>query len=379
MNRESNNSFHFKLSEDSKDTAYLICRGNVDLKALSTLNLWLDENPAPKTANIILEGSGIEKLDSAGAYLLSEWRDKWHQVGIQTSFQAFSSAHEILLHLVEQKRKPLPHVQEQVHMGFLATVGKRFTEQWVAFSEYLAFIGSLTLEALRVFTHKERIRIASVAAVIYKTGYLALPIIALLSFMIGVVLTYQMGLQLKSYGANIFIVDLLGLSVLREFGPLLTAIMIAGRTGSAFTAELGMMKLNQEIDALNTMGITPATLLILPRVLGLLITLPLLTIWSDIFGIIGGMIMAHNFLNITWFDFLHRFPSAVPLKSLMIGLGKAPVFSLIISSIGCFEGMKVELSAASVGSNTTRSVVSSIFFIIVADAIFSVIFSELKL
>jgi phospholipid/cholesterol/gamma-HCH transport system permease protein len=217
------------------------------------------------------------------------------------------------------------------------------------------------------------------ATIIYRNGYQALPIIFLLSFMIGVILAYQMGLQLKNYGANIYIVDLLGLSILREFGPLITAIMVAGRTGSAFTAQLGIMKVNQEIDALNTMGVTPAELLILPRIAGLLITLPLLTIWSDISAVVGGMVMSNNILNITWYDFLQRFPIVIPLKTLIIGLGKAPVFALIIASIGCFQGVRVKGSADSVGLNTTRSVVLSIFFIIVADAIFSVVFNKLKL
>ena len=139
------------------------------------------------------------------------------------------------------------------------------------------------------------------------------------------------------------------------------------------------MKVNQEIDALDTMGITPGELLLLPRIGGLVIALPLLTMWANIFGVLGGIVMANNMLNISWYDFLHRFPHVIPLRTLVIGLGKAPVFALIIGSIGCFQGMKVEGSADSLGRNTTRSVVLSIFFIIVADALFSVIFSKLKL
>jgi len=197
--------------------------------------------------------------------------------------------------------------------------------------------------------------------------------------MIGVVISYQMGNQLRNYGANVFIVNLLGLSILREFGPLITAIMVAGRTGSAFTAQLGTMKLNQEIDALNTMGVTPGQLLLLPRLLGLFIALPLLTMWANIFGVLGGMLMANNMLGITAIDFLHRFKVEIPMRALLIGLGKAPVFALLIGSIGCFQGMKVAGGADSVGKQTTRSVVLAIFFIIVADAIFSIIFSRLKL
>jgi phospholipid/cholesterol/gamma-HCH transport system permease protein len=197
--------------------------------------------------------------------------------------------------------------------------------------------------------------------------------------MIGIVIAYQMGNQLRNYGANIFIVNLLGLSILREFGPLITAIMVAGRTGSAFTAQLGMMKINQEVDALNTMGVTPAQLLLLPRLIGLLIVLPLLTVWADIFGTIGGMVMANSLLGVTSHDFLQRFQHEIPLRALLIGLYKTPVFALLIGSIGCFQGMQVRDTADSVGKNTTKSVVLAIFFIIIVDAIFSVIFSKLKL
>ena len=155
--------------------------------------------------------------------------------------------------------------------------------------------------------------------------------------------------------------------------------MVAGRTGSAFTAQLGTMKINQEIDALNIMGLPPAQLLVLPRIIGLTIALPLLTMWADIFGVIGGMVMANNMLGVTWINFLQRFQYEIPVKSLIIGLGKAPIFALLIGSISCFEGMMVKGSAESIGKQTTRSVVLSIFFIIVADAIFSIIFSKFRL
>ena len=188
-----------------------------------------------------------------------------------------------------------------------------------------------------------------------------------------------MGNQLRMYSADIFIVNLLGLSILREFGPLLTAIMVGGRTGSAFTAQLGMMKVNHEIDALTTMGITPTEILLIPRIAGLFIVVPLLTIWADIFGIMGGMMMAQHMLDISWHDFIMRFQREIPLRSLIIGLCKAPVFALIIASVGCFEGMKVSGSAESVGVRTTRSVVLSIMLIIIFDGIVSVLLSRYKL
>lgn len=357
----------------------LICRGDWNLANLQKLQKILSSATWPETGAIKIEGHAIGKMDSAGAWLLSHWQLKLEQRGIKIRLMKFSPEAESLLSLITKEvkeEKPLPRIKVP---EWLARIGMQSMASLRGFNEYLSFIGKLTFEFIRIAGSRGRIRWNSLASIIYSNGYLALPIITLLSFMIGVVITYQMGLQLKNYGANIFIVDLLGLSVLREFGPLMTAIMVAGRTGSAYTAELGIMKINQEIDALDTMGVTSGELLLLPRIMGLFIALPLLTIWADLFGVIGGMVMSNNMLGITWYDFLQRFPNVIPLRALLIGLGKAPVFALIISSIGCFQGMKVSGSADSVGRNTTRSVVMSIFFIIVADALFSIIFSKLKL
>ncbi len=333
----------------------------------------------PSTGKITIDGQAISKMDTAGAWLLNEWVEQLTKRGLTVDTEKFSSQHESLMELVNQRLQDsdvLPIVQP---LNFMQKVGTTTVQLTRGMMEYLSFVGLLSLESLRLLTHPKRLRWSAFAGVVYRTGYAALPIIALLSFMIGVVITYQMGLQLKNYGANIFIVDLLGLAILREFGPLITAIMVAGRSGSAFTAQLGMMKLNQEIDALDTMGVTPSELLLLPRIAGLVIALPLLTIWADILGVFGGMVMSNTMLNITWYDFLQRFPSVIPMRALLIGFGKAPVFAMIIASIGCYQGMKVSGGADSVGTNTTRSVVLAIFFIIVADAIFSIIFSELKL
>lgn len=361
------------------DSQRLVCKGEWDVTHVSQLQLTINAITWPTAGKINIDGRDIEKMDSAGAWLLDNLRTQLTKDSLTVSVENLANDHQELLSIVSNKlanEKPLPEVTP---IPWLASVGMKTIQGLSEFQDYLAFIGKLSLEALRIGFNPKHLRWGAIANVIYRTGFQGLPIIALLSLLIGVVITYQMGLQLKNYGANIFIVDLLGLSILREFGPLITAIMVAGRTGSAFTAQLGMMKLNQEIDALDTMGVTPAELLLLPRITGLFVALPLLTVWADIFGVLGGMIMSNTMLSITWYDFLHRFPTVIPLRALLLGLGKAPVFALIISSIGCYQGMKVKESADSVGLNTTRSVVLSIFFIIVADAIFSVIFSELKL
>lgn len=361
------------------ESRQLICGGEWDLAHLPAQESLLDQIHVRK-GEIVVNGAAITTMDTAGAWLLNTWIHKQRQLGNQVTQKDFSAQHAELLDLIAQRLQDNVTKQTEVApVGLMTRFGRGTVAGLNVFFEYLTFVGLLSLEALRILANPRRVRWGSIASVIYRTGYSAIPIIALLSFMIGVVITYQMGLQLKNYGANIFIVDLLGLAILREFGPLLTAIMVAGRSGSAYTAQLGMMKLNQEIDALDTMGVTPSELLLLPRIAGLVIALPLLTVWADIMGVVGGMVMSNNMLSITWYDFMHRFPNVIPLRALFIGVGKAPVFALIISSVGCFQGMKVSGSADSVGVNTTRSVVLSIFFIIVADAIFSIIFSVLKL
>lgn len=357
----------------------LICQGEWNLSSLPFLKATLENISWPKSGEVTIQGKSISNMDVAGAWLLNSRIKQLENSGLKIKLENFTTAYQSLISIVKERAVDESQIPKRKKFSWLSILGKNSLDILEELHQYLNFIGKLTLEAIRVTFNPAHFRTNEIAGVILRSGYQALPILGLLSFMIGIVITYQMGIQLRTYGANIFIVDLLGLSVLREFGPLLTAIMVAGRTGSSFTAQIGIMKINQEIDALDTMGVTPGELLVLPRIAALFFVMPLLTIWSDIFGIIGGMMMARNLLDLTWYDFLIRFQHEIPLRALFIGLGKAPVFALIIASIGCFQGMRVRGSADSVGKNTTRSVVLGIFFIIVADAIFSVIFSKLKL
>ncbi len=363
----------------NENDCQLVCEGDWDLGHFTHIKSILNSIVWPDAGEITISGKDIKKMDSSGAWLLLFIKEKLEEKNLTVHFQNFTEEQKSLLKIVKNKLKDQTGLPTVTQLSWLATVGKTAIRQWKELLSYLSFIGNLCLEAGRLIPQPKHWRFGSLSSVIYRNGYQALPIIALLSFMIGVVITYQLGLQLRSYGANIYIIDLLGLSIFREFSPLLTAIMVAGRTGSSYTAQLGMMTINQEIDALDTMGVTPGELLILPRILGLFIVLPLLTMWADVFGLIGGIMMANNMLNITWHDFITRFPNVIPLRAFIIGIGKAPVFALIIASIGCYQGMSVQRNADSVGKNTTRSVVLAIFFIIVTDAIFSIIFSKLKL
>ena len=214
---------------------------------------------------------------------------------------------------------------------------------------------------------------------IRSAGFDALPIVGLLSFLLGIVVAYQGADQLRQYGANIFVVDLVGLSMLREFAPLITAIIIAGRSGSAYAAQIGTMSVTEEIDAMRTLGIAPLEMLVVPKILALLIALPLLTVFADVLGVFGGMIMARAQLGVGFGEFLDRFVKAVSVTAYLIGICKAPVFAGIIAVVGCFQGFRTQGGADNVGRQTTRSVVQSTFLVIVADALFSIAFSALDL
>jgi phospholipid/cholesterol/gamma-HCH transport system permease protein len=243
----------------------------------------------------------------------------------------------------------------------------------------LRFVGEIALALTRSVRHPASIRWRPVAFNLRSAGVDALPIVGLLAFLLGVVVAYQGAAQLQTYGANIFVADLVGLSMLREFAPLITAIIVAGRSGSAYAAQIGTMVVTEEMDALRTIGIEPQELLVLPKMLALVIALPLLTVFADVLGVAGGMVMAQVKLGVGYTEFMERFVKAVLVTDYLIGVLKAPVFAVTIVVIGCYQGFRTEGGADSVGLHTTRSVVQSIFLVIVVDALFSVAFSALDL
>jgi phospholipid/cholesterol/gamma-HCH transport system permease protein len=224
---------------------------------------------------------------------------------------------------------------------------------------------------------RKNLRFAAMVNQVEETGISALPIVGLLSFLIGVVIAYQSIEQLKKFSAEFLTIDGLGIITLREMGVLMTSIIVAGRSGSAFTAQIGTMRVNEEIDAMQTMGLNTVDTLVLPRIIGLVISLTVLTLYADFMGLIGGGLMCYFNLGITIPAFLRELQHAVNVSTLLVGLIKAPVFAFVIALVGCYEGFQVERNAASVGQLTTRSVVESVFLVIVLDAAFSVMFSVL--
>ena len=264
-------------------------------------------------------------------------------------------------------------------MPVLARVGRSTEALWHRALAMLSFVGESSMALAGWITHPARVRWRPILFNLRSAGWDALPIVGLLSFLLGMVVAYQGADQLRQYGAGIYVTDLVGLSMLREFAPLMTAIIVAGRSGSAYAAQIGTMAVTQEIDAMRTLGIEPLEMLVLPKVMALAIALPLLTVFADVMGVLGGMLMARMQLGIQFSEFLERFPHAVSTTSYLVGLGKAPVFAAIVSLVGCFQGFRTHGGADSVGRQTTRAVVQSIFLVILADALFSVAFSVLHL
>jgi phospholipid/cholesterol/gamma-HCH transport system permease protein len=261
--------------------------------------------------------------------------------------------------------------------GWLARFGRALETRARSWLEALAFGGRTLATATASLPSLRRLRLPSIVRHTYETGVQAIPVVALIAFLISVIMAYIGAQQLQPFGAEIFTVDLVAIGVLRELGVLLTAIMVAGRTGSAYAAELGVMKLNDEVDALESLGLDPFEVLVLPRVLGLVIALPLLTIVADAFGLAGGALLTNILIDLPWQQFVQRLDSAVGETTFWAGLVKAPVFGALIALTGTMRGLQVRESSRELGRLTTIAVVQSIFLVIFADALFAIFFLEI--
>ncbi len=325
-----------------------------------------------------IDGSKLERLDSAGAWLLVRTKREWEDSGKRVAPIAIPAMYDTLIHTVEHEHTAPPVVIHNHHTleAFVMRVGRATIHGFKQGIGILGYIGRVTVETTEAIYHpRGNLRVAALFHQIEETGINALPIVGLLAFLIGIVLAYQGADQLKRFGAEVFTINLLGVGLLRELGGLVTAIIIAGRSGSAFTAQIGTMRVNEEIDAMQTIGINTVDALVLPRVIGLVIALPFLTFYADIMGLIGGAVMCYFDLGITIPVFMRQLQEAISVNTFLVGLIKAPIFAFIIGLVGCYEGLQVERNAASVGKLTTRSVVESVFLVIVLDAGFSILFS----
>jgi phospholipid/cholesterol/gamma-HCH transport system permease protein len=313
-------------------------------------------------------------MDTGGAVVLHRLVMQLRHDGRQVSLDGLRPEFAEILAMVSSNwnriglpATTIPGWAEQVDQAF-----SKWTTQAVS---ALGFIGESTIGIWRSLKAPSGIRWRALLRSLELDGFNALPITGLLSFLIGVVIAYQGAEQLRKFGTNIFVVDLVGISLLREISPLIVAILIAGRSGSAYAAEIGTMKVTEELDAVQTLGLSPIQLLVLPRVLALVVALPLLTVYADGLGVFGGMLIASNQLNVSFTEFVDRFEEAVALRHFLIGIGKAPFFAFIIALVGCYQGFQIRGGVDDVGRHTTTSVVQSIFLVIVFDAWCSILLS----
>lgn len=355
-------------------------QGQVTVAALPALTPSL---PEPKSLSGLRSAeislAGIVALDTAGAWLVRRLQSLCEDAGAAVELTGVDARARTLLDAIERNdtaNPPAPPRHNPVAQA-LVRLGEGFVGAFAAGGALLSFLGLVTLTLIGVVLRPRRIRWAALVGHVERTGLNALPIVGLISFLVGIVLAYQGADQLRRFGAEIFTVNLVGVGVLREMGILLTAIIVAGRSGSAFTAEIGTMQVNEEIDAMRTIGINPVEALVLPRILGLFVALPLLTFYADIMGLLGGAVMASVVLDISFVQFVRQLEQAVGLGAFFVGLSKAPVFAVVIAAVGCYEGFKVERTADSVGKQTTKAVVESIFLVIVLDALFSILYSAM--
>lgn len=382
---ESNTPESARFVYDEAHHTYL-CEGAWSVLSLKSLseNFTPVDAKAPQTEPLIITGAKLEKFDSAGALALLRCIATLKKNYEEIKLEHFTDAQQELIRLVESKEntlreKKLPSKTPKKGEEFLEMLGQETLGKIEQFDGLVQLVGDLTDKLFIASANWKRFQWPSIVSNVNSTGLRALPIIALLSFLIGVVLAYQMGLQLETYGATSFISYISGMAIFREFGPLITAIIVAGRTSSSFTAQIGSMKINQELDALTTMGLSPTELLVLPKVIGLLLILPFVIFWADVFSILGAMIMAKNMLQVGYYDFLVRLQTDVGADQLMLGLYKAPAFAILVALVGCFQGFRVKTNANSIGSQTTKSVVQALFLIIITDAVYSIIYSWMDL
>ena len=349
--------------------------GSLDLSGMHDLRRMLDGLPADEA--LVLDLGAADSVDTAAVMAVLEARDRRRAAGQQVEIdpgRVRGPLVALLDEVVPLSGDPPP--RRRTLADRLDAIGRSTAEYLSTGAGLLGYLGLFLDRLARSVVHPRRFRLTALVAQADAAGLQAVPIVLLISFLIGIVIGFQGAIQLRQFGAEIFAVDLIAISVLRELGILLTAIIVAGRTASAYTATIGSMKMNEEIDAMRTLGIDPVEALVVPRVLALVLTLPILALIADVAGLVGGAAMSWASLGISPGMFATRLVEGVDMRHVLVGLVKAPVFAVLIGLVGCQAGMRVRGDAASLGMMTSRAVVAAIFAVIVADAAFSVFFAQ---
>ncbi len=363
-------------------TLTLKIAGDLVVDRLPEIEADLAATDITEASSVVFDVSGARGVDISGACLILDRARRLTDSGVPARVTGAHSGHfEFLEELTAADTGP-PATGRRMHG---AQPWERLTEPvgiWALhrlgdFVDGIAFLGRIITVFGGIARSMKRLRFPSIARHVYETGVTAMPIVALIAFLISVIVAYLGADQLRKFGAEIFVVDLVTIAVLREMGVLLTAIIVAGRSGSAFAAEIGVMKLNEEVDALSAIGMNPIEILVLPRVIGLVIALPLLTVLADAMGLLGGGLLSSWLVDIPATQYIQRMQESIASTTFWAGLVKAPVFAFLIAAVGTYRGMQVRGSSRELGRLTTVAVVQSIFLVILADALFAIIFVEI--
>jgi phospholipid/cholesterol/gamma-HCH transport system permease protein len=353
--------------------------GEWDARQLPAIDAALGAIDVAAARHIHIATGRVAALDLSGAWALRAFLRRAERAGAEVAFRGAPPDQLRLVEatLGEEGGRPSAAPPIEASADPLTAIGRHTVGTGRGLMQGLAFLGRVIVTLLAGLARPRRLRLISVARHVYDTGITAMPIVALIAFLISVIIAYMSAQQLRGLGADIYVVDLVTIGVLRELGVLLTSIIVAGRSGSAFAAELGSMKLNEEVDALTATAADPIELLVLPRVLGLTIAVPLLTVVADLIGLAGGALLCRYLLDMPLTQYANRVTYAISPTTFWVGLVKAPVFALLISLAGCYRGMQVRGSARELGRLTTVAVVQAIFLVILADALFAVLFMEM--
>ncbi|SEB09165.1 MAG: ABC transporter permease [Candidatus Thiothrix putei] len=319
---------------------------------------------------LVVDAQAVARLDVTAAWVVYQQAQSWIRQGYEVHFDHFPA--EYLRYFAATEASDSSPSPDKGRLG-----GVSLSNLWQVLRSFITFFGHSIAALFTSLFSPHLFRFRAVFHHVFTTGISAVPIVALIACLISIVITYQGGGQLRDLGAEIYTVDMVTISVLRELGVLLTAIMVAGRSGSAFAAEIGLMKTNQEVDALLVMGKDPFLILVVPRLVALVIALPLLTVLADIVALMAAALIASTILDISFVQFFTHVQTNIEFRTFAAGLIKAPFFAVVIALIGCWQGMRVSGSSASLGEHTTKAVVDSIFLVLLLDALFSILFYRL--
>lgn len=372
----SQKPYRIHVHEEGGGKTLFLLSGRLEV---GSLNLFLSDakdliqKMSPGTLRVDL--SEVEYLDSAGALGLVQLEDRAKRRSVSLQFINVTEEAKRIMGLIDRKALSLKPLAGEKGSNIIEQIGEGSLRMLNDFVSLMTFLGDLLTALIRSFFHPRTTRLEDVLFYMKRAGVDGLPIVGLISFLLGLIIAFMSSLQLKQFGANIYVASLVAVAMVSELGPIMTAIIVAGRSGSAFAAEIGTMKVNEEVDALVAMGFDPSQFLAVPKVLAAMVAVPILTLYSDFFGIVGGLVVGVLGLDLTVYTYVQETMSVISITSVFKSLLKSVVFAVLIAGIGCQRGFQVRGGAQAVGSATTSAVVAGIFLIVVTDSAFAILFT----